>query len=155
MIAKTDLNFRDGVSSAARGCQEGGNQMVQARDRARTPFRTAIAHIEAASFSPLDPAFAGQPTIRRTYGVGMNLESARQLAAARQPLLRREIPTHNSQDDLCDQLLLERNLSTFRKPELHRVALKRELQPGAMFQVARTTRCTLERHIDRDALAIT
>src|ERR1051325_10394146 len=87
-------------------------------------------YVDAAAFAKLDPAAAGQVAVGRAYGVGMNLQAVRQLARARQFLIRLQIAADDAERDLRADLLAQRHLAVFRQPDSHRLQVTGNREQG-------------------------
>jgi len=105
----------------ADGAEEAGDVVVEALLGGGDGVGVG-ADIDAAAVAELGPAFALEFTVAGAYGVGMKVEAASEFAGAGQAIAGLEIAGEYGEDNLGDELAIERDVTAGSKPQAHRVA---------------------------------
>src|SRR5262249_23703808 len=102
----------------ARAAKKIGNQLVEF-ERGGTLGGILAANIHATAFVEFHPFPLLQLSISRTHGVGVQVETTRQFAGARQSLPRSQFTAQNSENDLGLKLIANADFASTTEPELH------------------------------------
>src|SRR4051812_32058911 len=99
------------MAALPRDFQKSGDQVIEIQFRIEPRLTALLTNIEAATGAPLQPAATDKIAIRSADRVGMDAKPSRNLGRAGQTFSRLEVGTHDTEDKLCGQLLLYRNIA--------------------------------------------
>src|SRR5215472_12279547 len=117
-MPQTVVHLRQRDSGFARAAKKIGDQLVEF-ERGGTPGRIRAANIDATALVEFHPFPLLQLAITRTHGVGVQVETTRHFARARQSLPRLQFTAQNSENDLGLKLIANADFASTREPELH------------------------------------
>ena len=105
----------------ADGAEEAGDVVVEALLGGGDGVVVG-ADVDAAAVAEFGPAFALEFAVAGAYGVGMEGEAAGEFAGAGKAVAGVEVAGEDGEDNLGDELAIERDVTAGSKPQAHRAA---------------------------------